>query len=119
MITDSHEVLQSTMEITRTKFAIGQLVRHKRFDYRGVVVDVDPLFMGSEEWYREVAQSRPPRDKPWYRVLVHDASHETYVAERHLQADHSDKPINHPLIGDFFQSFDSGAGKYHMHLRAN
>lgn len=107
------------MEITRTKFAIGQLIRHRRFDYRGVVVDVDPVFMGSEEWYQEVAQSRPPRDRPWYRVLVHDASHETYVAERNLEPDDSDAPINHPLVDTFFQSFDRGTGKYHLNLRSN
>lgn len=107
------------MEITRTKFAIGQLIRHRRFDYRGVVVDVDPVFMGSEQWYQEVAHSRPPRNRPWYRVLVHDASHETYVAERNLEPDDSDRPINHPLVDMFFRSFDRSAGKYQLNVRTN
>lgn len=119
MISDIAGSLQSTMEITRTKFAIGQLIRHKRFDYRGVVVDVDPVFMGSEEWYQEVAKSRPPRNKPWYRVLVHDAPDETYVAERNLEADNDDTPINHPLIDAFFQSFDHSKGKYFLNMRSN
>ena len=67
------------------KFAIGELVRHLKFGYRGVVVDVDLTFELSQEWYDQVARSRPPKDKPWYRVLVHDSVHETYVAERHLE----------------------------------
>jgi len=59
------------------QFSIGDLVHHKLFDYRGVVFDVDPRLMLSEEWYEAVARSRPPKDQPWYRVLVHDAIHET------------------------------------------
>lgn len=105
------------MDITRPKFSIGQLVHHRRFDYRGVIVDIDPMFMGSEEWYDQVAQSRPPKDKPWYRVLVHDASHETYVAERHLEEDNEATPINHPLVETFFHSFEQG--RYHLNMRVN
>ena len=33
--------------ITRTHFAVGELVHHRLFDYRGVVVDVDPNFQAS------------------------------------------------------------------------
>ena len=55
------------------KFSIGQIIHHRLFDYRGVIVDVDPDFQNSDEWYDQVARSRPPKDKPWYRVLVHDA----------------------------------------------
>lgn len=90
------------MTSLEAKFHIGQLIHHRLFDYRGVIVDVDPVFQGSEEWYAQVARSRPPKDEPWYRVLVHDAEHETYVAERNLEADPSGAPIRHPLLGVFF-----------------
>ena len=53
------------------------IVHHKKFDYRGVIIDVDPVFMGTEEWYEEVARSRPPKDKPWYQVLVHNSIQQT------------------------------------------
>jgi len=69
------------------RFAVGDLVHHKLFGYRGVVVDVDARFMLSDEWYENVARSRPPKDNPWYHLLVHNATHNTYVAERNLQAD--------------------------------
>jgi len=94
------------MTLFQAKFHIGQLIHHKLFDYRGVIVDVDPVFQGSDEWYDQVARSRPPKDKPWYRVLVHDAEHETYVAERNLEADSSGGPIRHPLLDTFFTGLD-------------
>lgn len=90
------------------QFSIGDLVYHKLFDYRGVVVDVDPRLMLSEEWYEAVARSRPPKDQPWYRVLVHDAIHETYVAERNLERDTSGAPVRHPLIDTWFHDFSDG-----------
>lgn len=90
------------------KFSIGEVVYHERFEYRGVVVDVDATYQGTEEWYHEVARSKPPREQPWYHVLVHQGDHTTYVAERHLSLDESDAPIEHPLLGDFFDSFEDG-----------
>ena len=75
------------MTVSAAKFEVGQVVHHLKFGYRGVVFDVDPCFQGTEEWYEQVARSRPPKDRPWYHVLVHDAAHTTYVAERNLQPD--------------------------------
>jgi heat shock protein HspQ len=94
--------------VARAKFAIGALVQHRRFGYRGVVYDVDASFLGSEEWYERVARSRPPRDAPWYHVLPHDSAHTTYVAERHLETDSSDAPIRHPLVDEMFVGFRDG-----------
>ena len=95
-------------EIVRPNFSIGELVHHRRFNYRGVVVDVDPRFQGTEEWYEVVALSRPPKNKPWYHVLVHGAIHSTYVAERNLELDESATPIKHPMLGHFFSRFEEG-----------
>lgn len=92
----------------QAKFSIGQCVHHKLFDYRGVIVDADAEFLGSDDWYADVAKSRPPRDEPWYRVLVHDALNETYVAERNLTGDLSNEPVDHPLVGELFDGFDQG-----------
>jgi len=96
------------INITRTKFTVGQLVHHRLFDYRGVIVDVDWDFQGSEEWYQAVAKTRPPKDKPWYHVLVHGQTHSTYVAERNLEPDDSVEPIKHPMIDRFFSKFENG-----------
>ena len=86
------------------KFFVGQVVHHKLFDYRGVVVNADATF-------QRAAISRPPKDQPWYNVLVHGGQ-VTYVAERNLEADSSQKPIRHPQLRSFFESFDVGEGVY-------
>lgn len=90
------------------KFAVGELIEHRLFGYRGVVFDVDATYSGEDEWYEQVARSRPPKDAPWYHVLVDGASHTTYVAERNLAADPSREPIRHPLLEHFFGAFREG-----------
>lgn len=87
-------------------FGPGELIRHRRFDYRGVVVEVDASFAGSDAWYEQVARSRPPKDAPWYHVLPHGAEHTTYVAERNLEADPDPQPVQHPLVDEVFDGFD-------------
>ncbi len=91
------------MSFPQARFRVGERVSHRKFGYRGVIVDVDPTFDGTEEWYEKVARSRPPRDRPWYHILVHDAEHMTYVAERHLEPDESIDPIRHPLLEEFLE----------------
>lgn len=97
----------------QAKFSIGQIVHHRLFDYRGVIFDVDCQFMGSDDWYEQVALSRPPKHKPWYRVLVDNAIHQTYVAERNLEASRVLTPIHNPLIDVYF----SGMRNDHYILR--
>jgi heat shock protein HspQ len=94
--------------INPAKFSVGELVHHRLFDYRGVIVAADHKCKATDEWYAQVAKSRPPKNKPWYHVLVHDAEHTTYVAEQNLEPDHEGSPINHPAIEHFFVNFDNG-----------
>lgn len=96
------------MSSTNAKFAPGELIHHTLFDYRGVVIDVDPHFLGTEEWYSTVAKSRPPKDRPWYHVLVDGGDIQTYVAERNLESDSSGRPIDHPDITDYFSGLGQG-----------
>jgi heat shock protein HspQ len=96
------------MAVSAAQFEVGQVVHHRRFGYRGVVFDVDPCFQGTDAWYEQVARSRPPKDRPWYHVLVHDADHTTYVAERHLETDADGGPIQHRLLGHLFGGFEKG-----------
>lgn len=96
------------MQVSNAKYSVGQLIVHKLFNYRGVIVDVDPVYQGTDEWYNQVALTRPPKDKPWYRVLVHNALHETYVAERNLEPDDANSPINNPLVNENFDDFVDG-----------
>lgn len=93
---------------SQAQFSIGQLVEHRLFGYRGAVFDVDPVFLGDEEWYEQVAKTRPPKDQPWYKVVVDGADHTTYVAERNLQPDPSGEQIEHPALWVLFAEFRDG-----------
>ncbi len=90
------------------KFSVGQVIHHKLFDYRGVIVDVDATCQASEEWYQTMARSRPPKDQPWYHVLVDRAEHMTYVAERNLEPDSTGEPVVHPVLDRFFDGMRGG-----------
>ena len=94
--------------VTKARFHVGQIVHHALFGYRGVVFDVDAFFSGTDEWYDEMAKSRPPRGEPWYHVMVHDEGHTTYVAERNLEADTSGEEIFHPALDDEFAAYENG-----------
>ena len=74
-------------ESAKAKYCIGQLIQHKIFDYRGIILSVDLEFKSTDEWYEAVAKSRPPKNEPWYHVLVHQKGHQSYVAEQNLQPD--------------------------------
>ena len=89
------------------KFTPGDLVRHVRYQYRGVVVAHDPKCMADENWYRS-NNTQPNRDQPWYHVLVHESGSVTYPAESSLEPEESDEPIAHPLLNRFFSGFEEG-----------
>ena len=101
----------------KAKFKIGQIIHHKLFNYTGVIFDIDPFFQGQEEWYKQIARSHPPKNKPWYHVLVHLAEHTTYVAEQNLEQEKQPKEIQHPLINSFFSKFDGM--QYHLKTRSH
>ena len=105
------------MTIKQAQYAVGDLIHHRLFDYRGVIFDVDSVFSLTDEWYEQVAKSRPPKDQPWYHVLVHGATHTTYVAEQNLEADLSGGPIKNPMIAHYFAAFENG--RYVMQAATN
>ena len=95
--------------MNRVRFPLGAIVYHHKQGYRGVIFGVDAEFALSDEWYDRVAQSRPPKDAPWYHVLVHGSSKTTYVAERNLVPAADRGPIEHPLLDTFFTHLEGGA----------
>ena len=86
------------------KFDCGQLVKHRRYGYRGVVVECDPHCTAPENWYQS-NNTQPDRLQPWYHVLVHDSNQITYAAQTSLEADESGEPVDHPLVDVFFDEF--------------
>ena len=102
------------MAIQKAKFSIGDIVKHKHFEFRGVIYDVDFEFNNSEEWYQSIPKNvRPRKDQPFYHLLAEndEITYEAYVSEQNLLTDDSDEPIKHPLIEEIF-SGKRGSGYF-------
>jgi len=96
------------MNIRNTQFSIGQVVRHRVYPFRGVIVDVDPEFSNSEEWWQAIPEEvRPRKDQPFYHLLAEneDTSYVAYVSEQNLLIDESGIPVNHPEVAQVFGEF--------------
>ena len=96
------------MSITNTQFSIGQVVRHRVYEFRGVIVDVDPEFSNTEEWWQSIPEEvRPRKNQPFYHLLAENESnaYEAYVSEQNLQIDDSGEPVNHPQVAEVFGEF--------------
>ena len=102
------------MAINIAKFSIGEVVKHKHFDFRGVIYDVDFEFNNSEDWYQSIPKDvRPRKDQPFYHLLAenNEITYEAYVSEQNLISDDSDEPIKHPLIEEIFTG-KNGSGYF-------
>ncbi|MGR3761478.1 heat shock protein HspQ [Roseobacteraceae bacterium NS-SX3] len=97
---------------TRAKYNLGQVVRHRKHPFRGVVFDVDPEFANTEEWYQSIPEdSRPAKKQPYYHLLAENdqSYYVAYVSEQNLVADYSGEPVTHPDVPEMFGNFDGGA----------
>ena len=104
----------------KAKYAIGQIVKHRVYPFRGVVFDVDPVFSNTEEWWNSIPEDvRPKKDQPYYHLLAENETsyYVAYVSEQNLIADYSGEPVDHPDIGDLFGPFEDG--QYPLHFNMN
>jgi heat shock protein HspQ len=103
------------IDIPQARFAIGDVVRHRLFDFRGVVFDVDPVFANSEEWYEAIPEElRPSREQPFYHLLAEngETTYVAYVSQQNLVPDGTDEPVDHPAIATMFDRLEGG--RYHL-----
>ncbi len=100
---------------SRARFAIGDVVKHRNFDFRGVIFDIDPVYANSEEWYEQIPEGqRPRRDQPFYHLLAEneESSYVAYVSQQNLLMDTDGEPIDHPQVSQLFEDFRGG--KYRL-----
>ena len=103
--------------IAHARFSIGEVVRHRLFDFRGVIFDVDPVFANTEEWYEAIPEAvRPRKDQPFYHLLAENADSEyvAYVSEQNLVPDTSGEALRHAGINEVFER--SADGAYRMRI---
>ena len=107
----NHALPAATPPVSHARFSIGDVVRHRVFEFRGVVFDIDPVFANSEEWYDAIPEDiRPPRDQPFYHLLAENAesSYVAYVSQQNLVTDDSEEPVDHPAISGIFDGYSDG-----------
>ena len=95
------------------KYAIGQVVRHRHFPFRGVIFDVDPTFSNTEQWWQAIPEDiRPRKDQPFYHLLAENEETEyiAYVSDQNLLPDQSGVPVRHPQVAEMFA--EDGRGQY-------
>ena len=93
------------------RFGIGEVVRHRHFDFRGVVFDIHPVFANTEEWYEAIPQDlRPEREQPYYHLLAENGenAYVAYVSQQNLVGDPEGGPIEHPSVSQLFEGFAGG-----------
>lgn len=96
------------------KYAIGQVVRHRVYSFRGVIFDVDPTFTNTEEYWLSIPEHiRPTKDQPYYHLLAEneDSAYVAYVSEQNLEPDETGEPVGHPQAAVIFESFREGQYK--------
>jgi heat shock protein HspQ len=79
------------MKPNTAKFAIGQVVKHRKFPFRGIIYDVDPVFANTEAWWQAIPdEARPRKDQPFCHLFAENAETEyvAYVSERNLMPIH-------------------------------
>jgi heat shock protein HspQ len=97
--------------LREAKFAIGQVVHHRFYPFRGVVFDVDPTFANTEEWWRAIPEDkRPAKDQPYYHLLAEndETTYVAYVSEQNLEPDESGEPVRHPQVQELFGPLQGG-----------
>lgn len=108
------------MEKRLAKYHLGQVVRHRKHPFRGVIFDVDPEFSNTEDWYRAIPEdSRPVKDQPFYHLLAEneDSFYVAYVSEQNLLPDESGEPVDHPDLFEMFGEFRDG--RYPLQIEMN
>jgi heat shock protein HspQ len=101
----------TTPPIAHARFSIGDVVKHRMFDFRGVVFDIDPVFANTDEWYEAIPEeARPRKDQPFYHLLAENAesSYIAYVSQQNLVTDESEEPVDHPAIDGIFDGYADG-----------
>ena len=96
-------------------FNIGDIVKHRIYPFRGVIVDVDPEFSNTEEWYQSIpAEIRPSRQQPYYHLMAENTEtfYTAYVSQQNLVRDGENGPLEHPDLEEIFSGMDHG--KYHL-----
>lgn len=109
-----------TPAASTANFGIGDVVRHRLYDFRGVIFDIDPVFANSEEWWESIPEDvRPKRNQPFYHLLAEndESSYVAYVSQQNLLDDSGSGPVDHPSVDEIFEAYEDGRYRLRRGLR--
>lgn len=104
--------VRKIMKALIAKFGIGQVVKHRKYPFRGIIYDVDPVFSNTDEWWQSIPEEvRPRKDQPFYHLFAENSETEyvAYVSEQNLLPDTSGDPVRHPQVDEIFVRAEDGA----------
>jgi len=92
------------------KFRVGQVVKHLRFGYKGVIIGWDETARAPEDWLKEMHKNHKEwRKQPNYALLVDTRDRTvpqiTYVPQENIKVIQHTK-ILHPSVENYFENFD-------------
>lgn len=98
------------MDTKPAKFKLGEVVRHRKFDFRGIIFDVDPIFDNTDEWLDRIPEDRrPSKNQPFYHILAENEDKSVYIAyvsQQNLVEDSDKDPFTHPSVKLIFDGKD-------------
>lgn len=103
-----------------TAFNIGDVVRHRIFEFRGVIFDIDPVFNNSEEWYQSIPEAiRPSKNQPFYHLFAEnvESSYIAYVSQQNLLPDMQHGPVQHPSVDGYFSGWSGSRYEIKREMR--
>jgi len=92
------------------QFRVGQVIKHKKWGYRGVIIGWDEKARAPQEWLAQMHQDNDRwQHQPNYAILVDTrdraAPQITYVPQENIEVVKHTK-ILHPNVEDYFENFD-------------
>ena len=92
-------------------FNIGDIVKHRIYPFRGVIVDVDAEFSNTEEWYQSIPKDlRPSKKQPFYHLMAENSEtfYSAYVSQQNIIMDSDNGPVDHPDLEQMFSGIQKG-----------
>lgn len=108
--------LEPRLSRSSIKYRVGQVIRHKKYGYRGVIVGWDKECRAPQHWIDINHKAHPEyKHQPSYSVLVDSRDRldvqTTYVAQDNIEVIGNAK-IQHPQVDEYFDFYDGA--QYHM-----
>ncbi|KAJ9194233.1 hypothetical protein DTO164E3_5632 [Paecilomyces variotii] len=116
------QIRRRTSAHQNVKYRVGQVFRHRRYDYTAIITGWDAECGAGEQWMRQMGidDLQAGRHQSFYHVLVEDRS-SRYVAEENIEIIKPDiselPPVFSTIAGKHFKRWDEHSRTYISNIR--